>query len=724
MASLLGRLGRFSARHRRPVVATWLAVLAVLATVAITGMKFSAGGFDVPGTDSSRAMQTLDEKFPSSGDGSDSLSLVIQSTDEAAPVASFESAIGTALDEVRSTPSVRGVADPFDSAQQSVSPDGTTAVARITTERMAEDELDATVGLLERDTDTLRSMGLTVEVGGIPDGMPELFGPAEVVGAVIAFVVLVITFGSLVAAGANMLGALLGLGVGVLGLLAFSTLAPIGTVTPVLAVMLGLAVGIDYCLFIISRFRTELRAGATVDDAIATATRTAGMSVVFAGATVVIALGGLLVVGIPFIAEMGLAAAFSVAVAVVMSLTLLPALMSWAGSRLLGRRAAQQPVDKPNRFFSAWANAVVRRPVLSLLLAVLALGTMALPALDMRTSLVFPGGEDPAATQRAAYDIVADKFGAGSQDPLVVLVTADGGDIAESTATVQDRIGSLDGVAAVFPAGVSADRTTAMLSVTAESGPLDDRTTDLVRDIRNLDVGDVEVAVTGSTAIALDSDEKLHMALIVYLAIIVGLSVLLLVTLFRSLLVPIIATLGFLLSLGAGMGATVAVFQWGWLDGIVAAPQGNPLLSLLPIITTGILFGLAMDYQVFLVSRIHEAHRSGQSPHEAIRSGFVQSGSVVTAAAAIMVAVFGGFALSPSSMMASIALALAAGVVADAFVVRMIIVPALLAIVGERAWWIPRWLDRVLPELDVEGNSAPEVDEKQKPRETQAVATD
>jgi RND superfamily putative drug exporter len=306
----------------------------------------------------------------------------------------------------------------------------------------------------------------------------------------------------------------------------------------------------------------------------------------------------------------------------------------------------------------------------------------------------------------------------------VVLATADAGNIAERAATVQDRIGSLDGVAAVFPSGVSADGTTAMLSVTAESGPLDDRTTDLVRDIRNLDVDDVDVAVTGSTAIAVDSDEKLHTALIVYLAIIVGLSVLLLVVLFRSLFVPIIATLGFLLSLGAGMGATVAIFQWGWLDGIVAAPQGNPLLSLLPIITTGILFGLAMDYQVFLVSRIHEAHRAGQSPHGAIRSGFLQSGSVIAAAAAIMVAVFGGFALSPSSMMASIALALAAGVVADAFVVRMIIVPALLAIVGERAWWIPKWLDRVLPELDVEGNSTPDADEKQTPRETQAVATD
>lgn len=705
VAALLDRLGRFSARHRWAVLGSWLVVLVTAAVITLAGMRFTDGAFDVPGTDSSRAMSTLEEKFGASDPSGGTLQLVVEAGGGASTV---QQEISSARDSLTRLDHVASVSDPFDAARPRLSEDGTAVVIEITFNEMSESESESAseevVGVAER----LRSEGLAAEVGGsLSGGVPEILGPSEIVGAVLAFLVLMLTFGSLVAAGANMLGALVGVGVGVLGILASSALSPIGSVTPILAVMLGLAVGIDYGLFVLSRFRSELRAGRGVHEAIGRSVGTAGSSVVFAGATVVIALVGLTAVGIPFIAEMGLAAAFAVVVAVAMSLTLLPALMAFMGRRALPRahRQAHEASDAESgpRWARTWGRVVTRRPWVALLGTVLILAAAATPLMSMQTTLSTPGGEDPDSTQRAAYDLIAEKFGAGAQDPLVVLV--EGTSAGVDTAEAERALAALDDVAMVLPSGVSADGTTAMLTVFAETGPLDERTTALVRDIRDVRVADATLAVTGSTAVGLDSDEQLRAALLTYVAIIVGLSLLLLIVLFRSLLVPLIATVGFLLSLGAGLGATVAVFQWGWFDALVSAPQGNPLLSLLPIVVTGILFGLAMDYQVFLVTRIHEAHLQGLDPKAAIRAGFDRAAPVVVAAAAIMTAVFGGFALSPSSLVGSIALALAVGVIADAFLVRMIAVPALLAILGRSAWWVPRWLDRVLPRVDVEGSA-------------------
>ncbi len=703
MSALLYRLGVLSARSRWAVVASWLLVLLIAAGVALSGMRFSSAGFDVPGTDSSRALSTLESEFPTTGEATTSLQLVVQSS--GGRVTDDAPSLTSALEQARAIPGVLAVTDPLDPARPSISADGATAIAQVTVGDIDEEQADEVTSELDAVAAGLRDQGMAAEIGGsLTSAVPEILGPTELVGALVAFLVLLLTFGSLVAAGANMLGALVGVGVGVLGILAFSAIAPIGSVTPILAVMLGLAVGIDYCLFVLSRFRAELRSGRLVQDAIGRATATAGSSVVFAGATVIIALVGLTVVGIPFLGEMGIAAAFAVAVAVLMSLTLLPALLSWMGRRALGRRerASTRSAGGSPRWTTTWIGAILRRPVIATFAVVGGLAVVALPLLGMQTSLVIPGGEDPDSTQRAAYTTVADAFGPGAQDPLVVLVRSDS-DAASAVETVSTELGSLPNVATVSPGPVSADGSTAMLTVIAESGPLDTATTSLVRDIRALGDDSTSVQVTGSTAIALDSDEQLRSALIAYVALIVGLSFLLLVLLFRSFLVPLIATGGFLLSLGAALGSTVAVFQWGWLDPIVQAPQGNPLLSLLPIIVTGILFGLAMDYQVFLVSRIHEAHRHGTSPREAVRAGFQQSAPVVVAAAAIMAAVFFGFALSPSSLVGSIALALAVGVLADALLVRMILVPALLTLLGRSAWWIPRWLDKLQPTIDVEG---------------------
>ena len=400
---------------------------------------------------------------------------------------------------------------------------------------------------------------------------------------------------------------------------------------------------------------------------------TAGSAVDVAGATVIIALAGLSVVGIPFLGEMGLAAAFAVAVAVVMALTLLPALLGFMGTRALPRRERRRRrgVEAPSTpaFLLRWGNAVTRHRVLSLFVGAGVLLVAAVPVLSMQTSLSTPGGEDPKSPERAAYTIIADEFGAGSQSPLVVL--AQKPDVADAQQQIVDRLSAIDGVSMVIPVAVSADGDTAMLTMMSSYGPLDERTTELVGQVRALsgEVADARLLVTGATAVGLDSDEQLHSALALYIALIVGLSFLLLVVLFRSLLVPILATVGFLLSLGAGLGATVAVFQWGWLDAVVPSPQGNPLLSLLPLVVTGILFGLAMDYQVFLVSRMKEAYAIGFRPIDAIREGFRHSAAVGVAAAAIMAAVFGGFWQIPSSLVGSIDLVLLAGGLSAASVV-------------------------------------------------------
>lgn len=720
MARLIARLGRFSARHRWAVIVTWLGVLLALAVVSISGMRFSDGGFDVPGTSSSEAMSVLEKEFPSTDDepSAPGLQFVVQTHEGAITDPDNLAALTTALDDVRAVHGVTSVSDPLDPARPYVSEDLSTAVASIEVRHNADsEELPKAIDAIAED---LRDSGMTAEVGGtLTSGAPEILGPSEIVGALLAFLVLLITYGSLVAAGANMLGALVGVGVGILGVLAFSAITPIGSLTPILAVMLGLAVGIDYCLFILARFRSELLANGEVTQAIGRAVGTAGSAVVFAGATVIIALTGLTVVGITFLGEMGLAAAFAVAIAVLMALTLLPALLSPMGTRALSRRdrrliadplhepipspAAHQPAAKG--FSARWVRAVTRHRVSSLLGGTALLALIALPVLSMQTTLSTPGGEDPDSTQRAAYDLIADEFGDGAQDPLVVLVQHD--DVEASLPLVTRRLTDLASVAMVVPAGVSTDGDTAMLTVMSEHGPLDNRTTELVKNIRaeSGEIGDAKLLVTGATAMGLDSDEQLKSALVLYIALIVGLSLILMIVLFRSLLIPLVATLGFLLSLGAGLGATVAIFQWGWLDFIVPSPQGNPLLSLLPIVVTGILFGLAMDYQVFLVSRMHEAHARGLSPLDAVRAGFRHSAGVVVAAAAIMAAVFGGFAMSPSSLVGSIALALTIGVIADAFVVRMILVPAALALLGRAAWWMPRWLERVLPTIDVEGSA-------------------
>lgn len=717
MARLLARLGVFSATHRIKIFIAWALILGVVGVAAVSGMKISDGSLSIPGTESSDALDTLEKQFPETAADEDvrgTLQLVLVAPDDEL-ITSPEnvSTVQALVDDARDLHGVDAASDPFDPATGRVSADQSTAVSTVTYGAMDDEEAEEATAALDSLADEARDAGFTAEIGGsIANPVPEIMGPSEIVGALFAFLVLLITFGSFRAAGANMLSALGGVGVGVLGVLAASIWGPIGGTTPILAVMLGLAVGIDYGLFVLARFRSELRDGLDVTEAIRRATGTAGTAVVFAGSTVIIALVALFVVNIPFITEMGLAGAAAVLVAVLVSITLLPAMLSVIGRRVLPRKervlrsttvTAQRANNTRIGFFEKWVAVVVNEPRASLFLSIVVLLGLSFPMLSMTTSLSVPGGEVADSSQRQAYDIVSDKFGAGSQSPLVVLIEGD--DAEDAIPGVQQMIEGQDNVSMVVPGLVSDNGEYAMLSVIPQDGPVSEETRLLVNDIRDGadEFDDLKVSVTGETAIGIDIDERLSQALITYVILIMVLAMILLVLLFRSILVPVAAALGFLLSLGASLGVITAVFQWGWLDAVIAAPQGNPIMSLVPLLVVGILFGLAMDYQVFLVSRIHEAHAKGLSPKEAILDGFGRSAFVVTAAALIMFSVFGGFALSGSSIVASIALALAVGVLTDAFLVRMVIMPAFLAMTGKAAWWMPKWLDRILPTIDAEG---------------------
>ena len=726
MARLLQRLGAYSARHRLSVIAVWALLLLALGAVSVTSSQFGDGESTIPGTESSQARETMQEKFPSPPDPvhGGTLQLILQSPDDGDITRSGEAgAADDLIAEVAAVDGVTSVSDPFDPEDPRVSPDRSTAVATIGVETGSEEALERVQEQVAEVADS--SPTLTAEVGGsVVDDSPEVLGTAELVAAIVAFFVLLLAYGSLVAAGANMVMALVGVGVGLLGVVATSALSPLQTTTPILALMLGLAVAIDYVLFVMTRFRAELRRGRSVHDAIEVSSATAGSSVVFAGATVVIALAGLAVVGIAFLTEMGLAAAGAVLVAVLMALTLTPAVLALLGRRVLPRaerragtadRPASVPASATGTTSSAritvlerWGAAVVRRPVACLVVAMVGLAVVAVPAAGLQTALSVPGGADPEGPERHAYETVAEEFGAGAQSPLVVL--AEGESVRSRVPAVRSMLEGTPGVVRVAPPQLSADGTAALLVVTAATGPLDEATTELVGEIRDrgaaLGAG-VDVRVTGETAVALDMNRLLSEAFVVYGLLVVALAVVLLVLLFRSILVPLITAVGFVFSLAGALGASVAVFQWGWLDVLVEATQGDPLNSMIPILLTGILFGLAMDYQVFLVSRMHEAHLRGHSPKEAVLDGFSHSAGVVVAAAAIMTALFAGFGLSASPIVASIGLGLAVGVLLDAFVVRLVLVPAALSVLGDNAWWLPCWLDRLLPTIQLEGEDAP-----------------
>lgn len=546
----------------------------------------------------------------------------------------------------------------------------------------------------------------------------SILGAGEIVGLVVAAIVLLVMLGTLIGAGLPVLSALIGVGVSASIAMAFSGAIEMTTTTPVLGVMLGLAVGIDYTLFILNRHRRQLKAGVELRESIGLANGTSGSAVLFAGMTVVIALAALNLTGIGFLGLMGSVGAGAIVVAVLVALTLTPALLSLAGVRVLSRKerakfaaeADHSAAAAPkNALQPVWAN---RHPWIAILLASLAVLTLAIPAASLRLGLPDGSSEAVESTQYKAYKLTSAAFGEGANGPIIAIVTlpAKLDETAElgAQADIAERIMGLDNVAAAVPAAVSEDHRTLMFQVLPSTGPASVETTDLVRDIRSLAPGitddfDATLGVTGLAAMNIDISKKIGDVLPLYLGTVLVLSLLLLIVVFRSIAVPLLASAGFLASIMATFGAVVAVFQWGWLGAVFGVHDPGPVLSFLPIILIGVLFGLAMDYQLFITSGMREAHIHGKSSRDSINFGVHLSRAVITAAAIIMIFVFGGFAFSHMAMIRPMGFGMAFGVLVDAFIVRLLLVPAVMTILGERAWWIPRWLDRVLPDVDIEG---------------------
>jgi RND superfamily putative drug exporter len=679
VATLLYRLGRFSFRRRRLTLAAWLIVLALLGLGAGTLSEPADGGFSIPGAESSRAMELLEERF---GGDSDAASAKVVFTSGTAMTADRLSGTVTGLEDA---PHVAAVADPVFSADQR------TAYVTVTYDVPATGVSVADREAMQAAAAPARAAGLGVEFSGEVTSTVAESHLGEGLGVAVAAVVLLITFGSLVAAGLPLLTAGVGVGIGMLGIQIATGFFDLSSSTSGLATMLGLAVGIDYALFVVSRYRHELAMhdGA---EAAGRAAGTAGSAVVFAGLTVIIALAALSVTGIPFLTSMGLAAAGTVAVAVLVTLSLVPAILGFAGRRVAarGRRAA---VGAP--FGERWARGVLRHRLVAIVVPLGLIAAVALPAADLRLTLPDDSTAAVESTQRKAYDQLALGFGPGFNGPLILVTDAG------QAATAQQAVTGLRNVVMVTPPAVDPTGRTAMLTVIPAGGPTSEGTQDLVHDIRGL--GIASLAVTGATAIDIDVSDKLTAALIPYLAIVVGLVFVLLMLVFRSILVPIKATLGFLLSVAASFGALVAVFQQGHFGGLLGVESTGPIVSIMPIFLIGILFGLAMDYEVFLVTRTREEFVHGAAPDPAIISGMRHGARVVTAAALIMMSVFAGFILADDTIIKSLGFALAFGVAVDAFLVRMTIVPAVLSLLGRTAWWLPRWLDRLLPDVDVEG---------------------
>ncbi|HBF80199.1 MAG TPA: hypothetical protein DD420_09820, partial [Streptomyces sp.] len=615
MATFLYKVGRLAFRRRWYVALVWVALLGLAGFGAASASTATSSSFSIPGTEAQKAFDLLEERFPGgSADGATARVVFkapegekMTDADNKADVRKIVGTLESGSDQIAS------VADPY--TANAVSEDGSTAYISVSYKVNSMELTDATRDSLEHAGEAAQSDGLTVEIGGDAlQVMPET-GVTEVIGVAIAAVVLVITFGSLIAAGLPLLTALIGVGIGVSLITALANVLDLGSTTSTLAMMIGLAVGIDYALFIVSRYRAELAEGREREEAAGRAVGTAGSAVVFAGLTVVIALVGLAVVNIPMLSKMGFAAAGTVAIAVLIALTLVPALLGFAGKQVMGRKARKaaeaenRPDAKPN-MGTRWARFVLRKPVWVLLAGVVGLGVIAVPAASLEMGLPDDGSQPRSTTQRQAYDLLSDGFGPGFNGPLLVVVdTRNSSDGKTAVAQVSQGIEASGHVAAVTPATFNKAGDAATITVIPKDRPSSTDTENVVHAIRDAGADiksetGAEVLVTGATAMNIDFSEKMNDALLPYLALVVGLAFLLLMVVFRSLLVPLKAALGFLLSVVAALGAVVAVFQWGWLASLFGVEQTGPIMSMMPIFMVGVVFGLAMDYEVFLVSRM------------------------------------------------------------------------------------------------------------------------
>jgi RND superfamily putative drug exporter len=725
MAWQLYRLGRWSFRHRGIVVSFWIGLLILMGVASTTLSGKTSDQFSLPGIESTKAFDLIQERTQTAADGA-TARLVFQAPDGSKLT---DPANQSAVDDALAAVDSKNVQTPADQrVLAQTSEDGTIGYASIQYSKTSIELTDADRTTLEDAAAGAEKAGLEVAIGG--DALQEIpeTGATEGLGVIVAIIVLIITFGSLLVAGMPLLTALIGVGIGVTSITTLTGFVDLGSTTPILATMLGLAVGIDYALFIVSRYRHEVQTGRSFEEAAGRAVGTAGSAVIFAGLTVIIALAGLTVVNISFLTEMGLAAAGTVAVAVLIALTMLPALFGFAGQRIQGHLRflkVRDPEARDGKITTGrrWAQFVTKHKAVTFVSGLVVAGVIAIPVASMQLALPDDGTAPDGTGPRVAYDLIAKGFGAGANGPLLVVVDTAGVDgvdakiaaVNQAVTKVESVDKDVASVTSPVPTDAAAltdfekqlDETNiATINVLPQSGPSDAKTQDLVDDIRGAVAGgEADVLVTGQTALGVDISESLATAFPKYLLVVVGFAFILLTLVFRSLLVPLKAVLGFLLSVGVSLGATVAVFQWGWLADLIGIDKSGPVLFMLPLLLTGILFGLAMDYEVFLVSRMREEFVHGASAGEAVVNGFTYGARVVTAAAVIMIGVFASFALGDEVTIKSIGFGLAVGILADAFLVRMTLVPAFMALLGARMWWLPSWLDKLLPNLDIEGES-------------------
>jgi uncharacterized membrane protein YdfJ with MMPL/SSD domain len=731
MAAYLYRLGGWAFENRWKALGAWIAVLAIVIGSAAAFSGKTNDEFTVPGTESQTAQDLLEQKFPEASGATARMVFAAPEGQTLTSKANKETVEAT-LAQTAKAEDVMRIVDPYQAG--TIAPDGRIGYADVIYPVPSGEIDDSTKDELEASADVARDGGLDVEFsGGVITEDSET--NSETAGIMIGFVVLAITLASLLAAGMPLVTAVIGVLVGTTGLTALTGLFTVSSTAPILATMLGLAVGIDYALFIISRHRHNIADGHEPREAAALAIATAGSAVVFAGATVVIALVGLLVIGIPFLNVMGLAAAATVAIAVLIALTLLPAMLGFAGERmarsnkvLLKRPKFAARGDRP-RMGARWVHFVTRRPLVVLAVSLVGILAVSLPALDMKLGLPDGSSHPKGDTERESYDLLTEGFGPGFNGTLTGVVDAP--DLTpkeqkELGKNLTEGVSEFPGVAAVSDPVTNETGELTIVQITPISGPASDETKDLVERLRDkADVAEanaeadagigMDIYITGTTALNIDTSDTLSAALPSYVLVVVGLAVLLLMVVFRSVLVPIKAALGFLLTIAAAMGITVWIFQQGHLADALGVAQASPIVSFLPVLMIGILFGLAMDYEVFLVSRMRESFVHTGDARAAVETGFAQSARVVTAAALIMFSVFAAFVISPDAVTKSIGLALAVGVLIDAFVVRMTLVPAVMVLLGDRAWSLPRWLDRLLPNLDIEGESVSDVRDENDP---------
>ncbi|MER5789933.1 MMPL family transporter [Streptomyces sp. NPDC001980] len=709
MATFLHRIGRRAFERRWLVVLLWAVVLGVAGAAAAGSSGGGSSSVTLPGIEAQKAYDLLGKKFPAANADGASARVVVRAPDgQKLTGGTSRAEVKTLLKDLKdSSPRVASVTDPY--TAKTISADRTTGYAQVTYTAKATDLTDADHKHLDKVLEEARDKGLTVEASGSALTATEAGGSSEAIGFVLAALILVVTFGSFAAAGMPLATAVVGVGITITSVTALTAALNLNSSTSALASMLGIAVGIDYALFIVSRYRAERAAGHDAREAAARANGTAGSAVVFAGLTVVIALVGLAVVNLPILTAMGMAAAGAVVVAVLVAVTLVPALLSLAPERVLGRARRRPKAPSKTPLGERWAAFVLRRPWKVLLVSVAGLVLVALPTTKLELGLPDDGSKPPSTTERKAYDMLTEAFGPGFNGPLTVVVNdTDPAATKKAVGDLTDSITGMKDVAAVTPAVYNPAGDTAIVTVVPKSAPTSEKTKTLVHDIRDR-AADTRAAtgaeglVSGTTALNLDVAAKFAQAIVPYLLLVVGLAFLVLILVFRSVLVPLKAAVGFLLSVLAAFGAMVAVFQWGWFKDLFGLQTTGPIMSLVPILTVGIVFGLAMDYQVFLVTRIRESYVHGAGAREAITDGFRHSGKVVTAAALIMTGVFGGFIGGDDAMIKSLGFGLAAAVLFDAFVVRMTIVPAVLALLGDRAWSLPGWIDRRLPHVDIEG---------------------